>query len=161
MEYIEERIVSDAKEKNKKIAAAESCTGGLICSRIVNVSGASDCFLEGFVTYSNEAKMHSLGVDPAILASVGAVSSECAAAMAKGAADKAGADIAVSTTGIAGPLGGTREKPVGLVYIGGYDGSRTRVEKHIFDGDRKAVREAACERALELMYEILSESSAN
>ena len=105
-------------EKRMSFACAESCTGGLIASRLVDVPGISEVFLEGFVTYSNTAKVERLGVDPALLADRGAVSAEVAAAMATGAAERSGARLAISTTGIAGPTGGTVDKPVGLVQIG-------------------------------------------
>lgn len=105
-------------EKKLTIATAESCTGGLLSGRLINYPGISEVFMEGAVTYSNEAKMNRLGVKKETLESYGAVSSETAAEMAKGIAKTAGTNIGVSTTGVAGPGGGTKEKPVGLVYVG-------------------------------------------
>lgn len=133
------------------IASAESCTGGKIAHRITTISGCSDYFLGGLVTYSNEAKERLLGVPDAVLTSVGAVSEACAHAMAEGARRAFGATIAVSTTGIAGPGGATARKPVGLVYIGLADADSSVVEEHRFAGDRLQVIDAATERALELL----------
>ena len=111
-------LVEKLKAAHKTVAFAESCTGGLIAKRITDVSGASEVFGFGFVTYANEAKMKLLGVSPETLEKHGAVSPETAREMALGAKRVSGADIAVSVTGIAGPTGGTPEKPVGLVYMG-------------------------------------------
>ena len=133
------------------VAAAESCTGGMIGHRITTIPGCSDYFLGSLVTYANSAKMSLLGVPAEVLASVGAVSEECARAMAEGARRAYGATIAVSTTGIAGPTGATARKPVGLVYIALADPSTTVVEEHRFTGDRLTVIDAATERALELL----------
>ena len=149
----EESLVQMLMEKNLTIATAESCTGGLVAATIVNVSGASEVFHEGYVTYSNESKIKNLNVDRQVLERVGAVSEEVAAAMADGCAQRAKTDIAVSTTGIAGPLGGTEEKPVGLVYIGCFICGNVYVEKNIFDGDRTAIRNKAAERAIEIVLE--------
>jgi len=107
-----------ARAADKTIATAESCTGGLVATRITNVSGSSEIFRYGWVTYANEAKTAELGVPEALLAEHGAVSAEVAQAMAEGALQRSSADVAVSVTGIAGPTGGTPEKPVGLVYFG-------------------------------------------
>lgn len=135
------------------IATAESCTGGEVAHRITSVAGSSDYFIGGVVAYANSAKKRLLGVPDGVLESVGAVSGACAIAMAEGVRRALGADIAVSTTGIAGPGGATARKPVGLVHIGlsTLDGSRQ--EEHHFPGDRRAVVEAAAERALELLVE--------
>jgi PncC family amidohydrolase len=135
------------------VATAESCTGGGVAARLTSVSGSSAYVHGGIVAYSNEAKIALLGVDPDIIASVGAVSEECALAMAEGARRAFGAAWAVSTTGIAGPTGATPTKPVGLVYIAvaGPDGARC--ERHVFPGDRAAVTDAATEAALALLLE--------
>lgn len=133
------------------VAAAESCTGGEVAHRITSVAGSSDYFLGSLVTYANSAKIDLLGVPAAVIESVGAVSEECARAMAEGARRAFGAKIAVSTTGIAGPGGATARKPVGLVYIGLSDPTGTFVERHQFSGDRAAVIDAAAQRALELL----------
>jgi PncC family amidohydrolase len=142
-----------------KIAAAESCTGGLVGHRITSIAGSSDYFQGSVVTYSNEAKMALLGVPEAILSSVGAVSAECARAMAEGARRIFAADLAVSTTGIAGPGGATARKPVGLVYIGLSTAGESKVEEHHFAGDRTAVIAAAAERALELVLSAVESAS--
>lgn len=116
-ESMEEVVVRLARSAGKTVATAESCTGGLVASRITNVSGSSEMFRYGWVTYANEAKMSELGVPAALLEKHGAVSAEVAQAMAEGALRGSGADLAVAVTGIAGPTGGTPEKPVGLVYF--------------------------------------------
>lgn len=134
-----------------QLAAAESCSGGEIAHRITSIAGSSDYFQGSLVTYSNSAKIDLLGVPAQIIASVGAVSEECARAMAEGSRRAYGADLAVSATGIAGPGGATARKPVGLVYIGLATQDGTSVEQHLFPGDRKAVVDAAAERALELL----------
>ena len=149
-ETLEDAIIHLLNEKGLTITTAESCTGGLLAGRLINVSGASDVYKEGFVTYSNEAKAKRLGVTQATLDTYGAVSEECAAEMARGAAMAAGTDIGVSTTGIAGPLGGTPEKPVGLVYIGIYYNGETKVIKTNVPRGRQELRERTVVRALDL-----------
>lgn len=127
--------------KNKiTIATAESCTAGMIAARIGDMSGVSDIFSEGFVTYSNEAKVKNLGVPKEIIDAHGAVSEECARAMAEGVARVTNSRLGLSATGIAGPTGGTATKPVGTVYMGVCLDGVTTVEKCIFSGDRKQVR---------------------
>lgn len=150
---IEEKIVQKCIEQGAHVATAESCTGGLTAAAIVNVAGASAAFCEGYITYSNEAKERILGVSAKTLNMHGAVSSETAAEMAAGCAKKAGSDYAVTTTGIAGPDGGTPEKPVGLVYIGCYAQGETDTIRCMFDGTRAQIRQAAAKRALEFLYE--------
>ena len=140
-------------EEKITLATAESCTGGHIAARITSIAGSSAYFQGGVVSYANDVKEHVLGVPRDVLENPGAVSEECARAMAEGARDRLGATLAVSTTGIAGPDGGTARKPVGLVYIAVADGSRTKVERHVFPGDRTAVINAAAQRALELLLE--------
>jgi nicotinamide-nucleotide amidase len=135
------------------LATAESCSGGGVAARITSVAGSSDYFLGGVVAYGNDAKADVLGVPRALLETRGAVSAECAAAMAEGARRLFGATLAVSTTGIAGPGGATPRKPVGLVYLGLAGPAGTRVEQHRFAGDRAAVTAAAVERALALLVE--------
>lgn len=146
----EELLVKKLNENNLTVSTAESCTGGLVAATIVNVSGASNVFNEGYVTYSNDAKTKLLGVNKEILNTVGAVSEETAALMAQGCAKNAGADMGISTTGIAGPDGGTNDKPVGLVYIGCYYKGQTIVEKNVFSGDRHEVRKQAACRAIDI-----------
>jgi nicotinamide-nucleotide amidase len=137
------------------LATAESCTGGLVAAAVTAVPGSSATLLGGFVTYSNEAKSRSVGVDPALVARLGAVSAEVAAAMAEGAARESGAAMGISTTGIAGPGGATPGKPVGLVFIGvALAGQPARVERHVFPGDRAAVRAATVAQAFRLAAEV-------
>jgi PncC family amidohydrolase len=130
------------------IATAESCTGGNVAGRLTSIAGSSDYFLGGIVAYSNQAKQSLLGVSAETLATRGAVSAECAREMAEGARRAFAADLAVSTTGIAGPGGATQRKPVGLVYLAlaGPDGTTT--EEFHFPGGRAPVTEAATEAAL-------------
>ncbi|MDQ3525573.1 MAG: CinA family protein [Chloroflexota bacterium] len=139
------------------IATAESCTGGLVVARLTSVPGSSGYMKGGIVAYANVAKEQLLGVPKETLANPGAVSEECAIAMAEGARDRLGATWAISTTGIAGPDGGTDRKPVGLVYIGlaGPDG--TTVERYVFPGDRHAIVTAACDRALAMLVEAVAD----
>ena len=139
------------------LALAESCSGGLISKRITDIPGCSDYFLLGAVTYANSAKMGVLGVPEELLLRHGAVSPEVAVAMAGGVRDIAGSDLAIATTGIAGPEGGSREKPVGTVYIALIDGSGCFVHRYQFAGDRDAVRELTATTALELLYFRLAE----
>lgn len=133
------------------LGVAESCTGGLLASRLTSVPGASAFLERGYVTYSNRSKVELLGVDPAVLASAGAVSAETAAAMAAGARRAARADIGVAITGIAGPDGGTPEKPVGLVFIATEGAAGDRVRRIHFPGSRERVRFQASQAALEML----------
>ncbi|MCC6703366.1 MAG: CinA family protein [Thermomicrobiales bacterium] len=150
----EDRLFALLGERGQlQVATAESCTGGNVAARLTSIAGSSAYVQGGLVTYSNDAKANLLGVSREMLASVGAVSPECAIAMAEGARRAYHADLAVSTTGIAGPSGATARKPVGLVYIAIADGAETRVESHTFPGDRAAITRAATDRALELLVE--------
>lgn len=137
--------------QKKTIAVAESCTGGLVTSALVEYPGISEVLLEGCVTYSNEAKMRRLGVKAETLEKYGAVSHETAAEMAEGVARSSGAEIGVATTGIAGPGGGTEEKPVGLVYIGLYVNGQTKTMEYHYTGKRNQIRERAAMYALDLL----------
>lgn len=152
---LEEKIVSLLQEKGWKIASAESCSGGMIASRLVNVSGVSDVFEEGYITYSNAAKHKLLGVSKQSLGQYGAVSSQVAGEMALGAARQARARAAIAVTGIAGPGGGTPQKPVGLVYIGCYVDGRVFVTENYFQGSRQEIRTATTQAALSLLLEKL------
>ncbi len=156
-EPFEKAILDMLEERNMKLALAESCTGGMIASRIVSVPGSSNSFERGFVTYSNRAKTELLGVDENLLQKHGAVSAEVAAAMAEGARLKAGVDIAVSVTGIAGPTGGTTEKPVGLVFTGVSDGDGCEVQRYHFIGDRDANRRRSAQAALVMLWRRLKD----
>jgi nicotinamide-nucleotide amidase len=147
-----EVLLETYRRAGKMLATAESCTGGLIAALLTEIAGSSDVVERGFVTYSNEAKMDCLGVAEATLREHGAVSAETAAAMAEGALAHSRADVAVSVTGVAGPGGGTTEKPVGLVHFGlARRGRPAETEHHIFPGDRSAVRIASVETALALL----------
>ncbi|MCC0649018.1 competence/damage-inducible protein A [Clostridioides sp. ZZV15-6598] len=137
---LEDAVSKLLVEKNLTIAVAESCTGGLVSSSLINYSGISSVFLEGCVTYSNEAKMKRLGVKKETLEVFGAVSEQTAIEMAEGVAKGLGTNIGISTTGVAGPGGGTEEKPVGLVYTAIYINGKTIVRKNIFNGDRRKIR---------------------
>lgn len=154
---LEEKIVSLLQEKGWKIASAESCSGGMIASRLVNVSGVSDVFEEGYITYSNAAKHKLLGVSKQSLGQYGAVSSQVAGEMALGAARQARARAAIAVTGIAGPGGGTPQKPVGLVYIGCYVDGRVFVTENYFQGSRQEIRTATTQAALSLLLEKLTQ----
>ncbi len=134
------------------VATAESCTGGLVSSAIVSVPGASDVFGNGFITYCDEAKHRLLGVSQETLDTYTAVSAETAAEMAHGCMDRGQADLALAVTGIAGPGGGTEEKPVGLVYISCAYRDRVVVQQYGFNGDREEIRCQAAAAALQLGY---------
>lgn len=138
----------------KTLSVAESLTGGLVTSRIVSIPGASEVLIEGLVTYSNEAKIKRLKVDESAIRAFGAVSEEVARQMAKGLI-LSGSDFAVSTTGIAGPGGGSKEKPVGLTYIGVADEINVWVTKCLFSGDREEIRNEAANTALFLLWKKL------
>ena len=152
---IEEEVVGLLLEKGYTITCAESCTGGLLCASLVNVSGASEVLNRSVVTYANEAKMELLGVKEETLKEYGAVSEQTAYEMAVGAANFAKADVALSVTGIAGPGGGTAEKPVGLVYMGCCVKGIVTVRRCIFSGDRLQVRTSSVKNALELAKECI------
>lgn len=153
----EESIKQILTERGLTISAAESCTGGRVSDRITDVSGSSEYFLGGVVAYSNETKISILGVDRKSLSDHGAVSREVAAEMAAGCRRAFDSDIAVSTTGIAGPTGGTESKPVGLVWFSIADDDRTATEQKIFNGDRDSIKEQASGHALALVLRFLDE----
>lgn len=144
------------QDKGLMLATAESCTGGLIIACLTGIPGSSSTVERGFVTYSNEAKNEAIGVDMNLIIAHGAVSEPVAGAMALGALAHSRADAAVSVTGVAGPGGGTAEKPVGLVFIGGARlGTRQPyVERHVFDGDRHAVRHATVNAAFAMLEKL-------
>jgi nicotinamide-nucleotide amidase len=145
------------RSAGKRLAAAESCTGGLIGHRITNVPGSSDYFLGSLVTYSDEAKVRLLGVPEETIREHGAVSEETARAMAEGVRKATGAEVGVSVTGIAGPTGATATKPVGLTYIGVADEAGVVVEEQRLRGDRLMVKERAAQLALYMLYRRLGE----
>ncbi|NLO08334.1 MAG: competence/damage-inducible protein A [Clostridiales bacterium] len=150
-ETLEEVVVNLLNKHKLTLVTAESCTGGLLSGRIVNVPGASETFMEGFITYSNNAKRKYLQVSPHTLETYGAVSEQTAIEMASGALKASGCDVSVAVTGIAGPGGGTVEKPVGLVYISCHlDGKSFVIERH-FKGNREKIREHSVIAALDLI----------
>ncbi len=138
-----------------RVATAESCTGGMIASNFVALAGSSEWFEEGFVTYSNQAKQRSIGVDEKLIMQFGAVSTQVVEAMANGAAKSAQVDYAVATSGIAGPGGGTPDKPVGTVCIAAYANGSVVSIVETYRGDRAAVREQASRQAILLLLEQL------
>ena len=153
----EKKLVKRLRKNHKKISFAESCTAGLISSLVGGVPGASEVFDEAYVTYSNKVKMRELGVLNETLEIYGAVSHQTALEMADGLKKKTDCDIAVSVTGIAGPGGGTDEKPVGLVYIGISTDSQTKAFKYIFKGSRNQVRFKTAKTAMLLALRALKE----
>ncbi|MGO9672785.1 MAG: CinA family protein [Methylocella sp.] len=150
-----EKLIAIYRARGLVLAAAESCTGGLVAGLITSIAGSSDVFERGFVTYSNAAKVECLGVDAGLLERFGAVSAETAQAMAKGLLERSPADVGVSITGIAGPGGGSPEKPVGLVHFGcARRGAPVAlVEKRFGDLGRANVRLAAVTVALDLLFQ--------
>jgi nicotinamide-nucleotide amidase len=149
-----EALLALCRAHGATLATAESCTGGLIASTLTAVAGSSDVVDRGFVTYSNAAKIEMLGVPPALIASAGAVSEEVGLAMTEGVIARSAASVAVAVTGVAGPGGGSPEKPVGLVWFGlARRGSPARAERRIFPGDRTAVRVATVAHAFKLIRE--------
>ncbi len=157
----EERFVNLLIEKHMTVTTAESCTGGLLSGTIVNVAGVSDVFNQSYVTYANSAKHELLGVSTEILETYGAVSEQTAYAMATGVAKAANANVALAVTGIAGPGGGTKEKPVGLVYIGCCVNGHTEVIECHFTGNRLDIRKATVEKALEFGYRCVMNYESN
>ena len=150
-ESLEKRLGNSLHEKKLTISVAESCTGGLISHRITNISGSSDYFEQGVITYSNKSKIQLLNVPKLILESFGAVSAESAKAMAEGIRTISKSDLGLAVTGIAGPTGGTMQKPVGLVYIGLSSKKPTRVKEFKFSGSREMIKEQASTEALKMV----------
>jgi nicotinamide-nucleotide amidase len=154
-QILEARIGALLNKQHLTICAAESCTGGLILHRLTNVSGSSAYVMGGFVTYSNQAKIRFAHVAPQTLATYGAVSEQTAIEMARGTRQAFGADLAMSVTGIAGPGGGTPDKPVGLTYIALSAAQGEQVVRHVWPGDREANKAASAEAALQMLLEYL------
>lgn len=150
-ESLEEVVAMYLNMRQKTLAVAESCTGGLVSERLTRVPGSSSFFLGGVVVYSNELKTKLAGVPPALLQAHGAVSKPAAQALAEGIRNRSGASVGVGITGIAGPSGGSREKPVGLVYVSLADERGTQVREFRFPGDRERIRHWASQAALELI----------
>jgi nicotinamide-nucleotide amidase len=151
-----ERLADLLLKKGLRLATAESCTGGLIAGACTDLSGSSNWFERGLITYSNDAKTELLGVDATLLARRGAVSEEVAQAMAQGALTHSHAQVAVAVTGVAGPTGGSRTKPVGTVWFGFAVPGQLVTEKMHFIGDRAAVRAATVHHALRRLTELLA-----
>lgn len=159
---LEIRVGNALKARGWMVSAAESCTGGLLLSRLTDIAGSSDYVAGGVVSYSNDVKMQFLGVKPETLARYGAVSHQTAEEMARGALERFDSDIAVSVTGIAGPGGGSPGKPVGLVFIGvaardGIIADEVVVHRYQWDGDRIANKHASVDAAFKLLLEICGE----
>jgi competence/damage-inducible protein CinA-like protein len=155
---IEDHVLALCRARGLTLATAESCTGGLIAERLTRVPGSSDVFLGGIVSYANEVKVNQLGVPAELIEQHGAVSPEVAAAMAAGARERLGADVSVADTGVAGPGGGTEEKPVGLVYVAAETPDASRVLDFNYPADRQAVRSRAAVAGLHLVRRLLAQS---
>jgi len=148
-------VLDAARKRSLKLAVAESCTGGLLGERITNIPGSSDVFLGGVIAYHNDVKRAELGVSQPDLERHGAVSEEVVRQMAAGARGRFGADVSIAITGIAGPGGGTPEKPVGLVWIA-VDGPETKARRFQLIGDRTEIRQRAAQAALEMLRRTIS-----
>jgi nicotinamide-nucleotide amidase len=148
-----EKLIGDLlRERGWTLSIAESCTGGLICDRITDVSGSSDYFMGGMVTYSNESKAKHLGISLDYIRRYGAVSPQVAKRMAQGVRKAFGTNFGLSTTGVAGPIGGTKRSPVGRVFIGLAAGRKVWVKKLDLKGRRREIKETATEKALQFFY---------
>ena len=154
-ERVEAQVGFFLKSRKLKLAVAESCTGGLACHYLTNITGSSDYFLGGIISYANDSKEKLLGVTADTLVVYGAVSQETVIEMAQGTRHIFNADIALSISGIAGPGGGTKEKPVGLTYIGLCDSSHELAWRHVWQGDRLSIKEQAAKTALQHLLDFL------
>ena len=154
-EQLLNKVSDRLKTLNFSIATAESCTGGLLAHALTNISGSSEYFDRGIISYSNQAKKELLGISEKILQEYGAVSKQTAKTMAIRIKDKSNVDIGISTTGIAGPTGGTKEKPVGLVYIGIADSTNVYIKKFLFSGSRLQNKESTCNAALQMLFDTI------
>lgn len=150
------KVSDELKKHQVTIATAESCSGGLLAHTFTNVSGSSEYFDCGVISYSNTSKMRLLGVPEQLLKNYGAVSKEAAVAMAKAIQQRAQVNYGLATTGIAGPTGGTKDKPVGLVYIAISTIDTVVVKQYLFSGDRLTNKESTCTAALKLLLDVLS-----
>ncbi|OJH41037.1 CinA family protein [Cystobacter ferrugineus] len=159
-DVLAEQVVRRCRETGTRLVLVEACTGGRVCARLTEVPGASAVVERGFIPYSNESKVEQLGVPLELLQAHGSVSEEAVEALAHAALAHSRADWAVAETGIAGPTGGTPRKPVGLAFLAVLRrGGRATVERHVFTGDRSAVRRAIADRALVLLLERLASES--
>ena len=156
---LERAIGSILREKGWTLSVAESCTGGVVSDRITNISGSSDYFEGGIVSYSNRTKTIHLSIPVRVLKQYGAVSSHVAGRMAQGVRKAFRTTFGLSTTGVAGPTGGTKKTPVGRVYIAVSEGKRTRVSKETFNGTRQTIKRKAAERSLLLLHGFLLEKT--
>ena len=156
IQQIVQNLAEILSQRNLKLCTAESCTGGLIAKTLTDQAGSSDWFDRGFVTYSNQAKTDMLGVPAELINRYGAVSEAVASAMLNGAIRHSAAEYAISVTGVAGPGGGSEEKPVGTVWIGVGSEDQQIVRRYVFDGDRDAVRQATLKISLETLNNMLS-----
>jgi len=155
-----EKAIGDLlRQKGWTLSIAESCTGGLICDRITNISGSSDYFMGGMVTYSNESKAKHLGIPLDYIEEYGAVSPQVARRMAQGVRKAFNTTFGLSTTGVAGPTGGTKRSPVGRVFVGLAAGRKVWVKKLDLKGTRRTIKEEAAEKALDFLYEVLAEKT--
>jgi PncC family amidohydrolase len=154
------KLSDELKKQKATVATAESCTGGLLAHTLTNVSGSSAYFDRGVISYSNKAKQEVLGVSEDVLKKYGAVSRKVAEVMAQGIRQRASVDYGLATTGIAGPTGGTNDKPVGLVYIAIATKDYVTVKRYLFSGDRLTNKESGCAAALELLLELLSQKKS-
>ncbi|HUV22301.1 MAG TPA: CinA family protein [Gammaproteobacteria bacterium] len=150
-----QQLATELLQRDQRVCTAESCTGGLIAKSFTDLAGSSDWFDRGFVTYSNAAKSEMLGVPASLIEDYGAVSEAVANAMASGALRHSEADYAVAVTGVAGPGGGSEEKPVGTVWIAVASVDQLAARRHLFAGDRNAVREATLVSAIEALLDLL------
>ena len=154
-----ERTIGDhLRKRGWTLSIAESCTGGLICDRITNISGSSDYFMGGMVTYSNESKAKHLGIPLDYIKRYGAVSPQVARKMAQGVRKTFSTTFGLSTTGVAGPTGGTKRAPIGRVFIGLVEGRKGWVKREDLSGSRKEIKKKAAEKALQFFYKILIDS---
>lgn len=155
MDTLAATVLEQCKAKGYTLACAESCTGGLVSAALTDISGSSAVFTHGFITYANQAKITMLGVSAEDLEKFGAVSETVARQMAEGARRVSGADIAVATTGIAGPSGGTAQKPVGLVFVAVATPEKTLVEKLQLQGNRQEIRAQTVDHALKMLQDLI------
>ena len=158
IQHIVQNLAEILSQRNLKLCTAESCTGGLIAKTLTDLAGSSDWFDRGFVTYSNQAKTDMLGVPAELINSYGAVSETVASAMLNGALRHSAAEYAIAVTGVAGPGGGSDDKPVGTVWIAVGSEDQQIVRKYVFPGDREAVRQATLVTALETLINMLTVS---
>ena len=154
------RLFDVCVDRGLTVATAESCTGGLVAHAITEIAGSSAYYLGGFVTYADDIKRDQLGVGAELLAAHGAVSAQVARAMAEGARTRLGTDLAVAITGIAGPGGGSDEKPVGLTYVAVADGTGVDVRRHLWSGDRSENKRDSAVAALELLLDRLGQGAS-